>query len=212
MSLFAASLAGEIRAASAEATRLAAADLLPDALRAAIHRAEDCLADLERAERLLDSERASAEAARAALDRALQLAEIEAEQQRRADEAAQAAPAIDRKAEEQRLRKTLALAAEAIREAATLRNTPQPGEEIEDTRLRWDDAGRIEAAAKICSKAAGKALAALCVFPDRFTPEQVAERIEATRTAALALKAAIDAHRERAQRLRVGSSKKGGAK
>lgn len=94
MSLFALALAGEIRAASAEATRLAAADLLPDALRAAIHRAEDCLADLERAERLLDSERASAEAARAALDRALQLAEIAAEQQRRADEAADlAAPA-----------------------------------------------------------------------------------------------------------------------
>lgn len=78
MSLFSLALAGEIRAASAEATRLAAADLLPDALRAAIHRAEDCLADLERAEALLDSERASAERARAALDLALQQAEAAA--------------------------------------------------------------------------------------------------------------------------------------
>jgi hypothetical protein len=94
MSLLALAIAGEIRSADAEAKRLASAGLLPDALRAAIHRAEDCLADLERAERLLDSERAAAEAARAALDRALQLAEIAAEQQRRADEAAApAAPA-----------------------------------------------------------------------------------------------------------------------
>jgi hypothetical protein len=90
MSLFAIGLASEIRSADAEAKRLASAGLLPDALRAAIHRAEDCLADLERAERLLDSERASAEAARAALDRALQLAEIEAERARRAAEAAAA--------------------------------------------------------------------------------------------------------------------------
>ena len=57
----------------------------------AVHRAADCAADLDRAERLLDSERASAEAARAALDRALQLFEIEAEQQRRRDEAAEEA-------------------------------------------------------------------------------------------------------------------------
>jgi len=88
MSLFSIGLASEIRSADAEAKRLASAGLLPDALRAAIHRAEDCLADLDRAERLLDSERAAAEAARAALDRALRLAEIEAERSRRADEAA----------------------------------------------------------------------------------------------------------------------------
>lgn len=96
MSLIALAIAGEIRSASAEAKRLASAGLLStgSALAAAIHHAEDCLADLERAEILLDQERASAERARAALDRALQLAEIAAAQQRRADEAADlAAPA-----------------------------------------------------------------------------------------------------------------------
>lgn len=232
MTLFAVTLAGEIRAARAV---LRGNDNAHHPLRLAAERAADCLADLERAERLLDSERASAETARAALDRALQLAEIEAEQRRRADEAAQAAAikaasgssaargylpdlagcaeaaADHRAAEIERLRKTLALADEAIREAATLRSTPQPGEAIEATRLRWDDAGRIEAAARDCRKAARKALAALTVFADKRSPEQQAEAIEATRTAALALKAAIDAHRERAQRLRVGRSKKGGA-
>lgn len=89
-------LAAEIRSADAVAKRLASAGLLNtgSALAAAIHHAEDCLADLERAEALLDSERASAEAARAALDRALELAAIAASQQRRADEAADlAAPA-----------------------------------------------------------------------------------------------------------------------
>lgn len=78
MSLLALALAGEIRSADAEAKRLASAGLLPDALRAAIHRAEDCLADLERAERLLDSERAAAERSRDALTSALALAELAA--------------------------------------------------------------------------------------------------------------------------------------
>ena len=85
MSLFALALAGEI-AAARKALRLA--DPHPAWL--AVNRAADCLADLERAEALLESERASAEAARAALDRALQLFEIEAEQQRRAAEIAAA--------------------------------------------------------------------------------------------------------------------------
>lgn len=244
MSLFAESLAGEIRAARRAA--LGFAGSIPE-LAAAINHAADCLADLERAERLLDSERASAERARAALDRALQQAEIKAEQQRRADEAADAAaiaaasgssaargylpdlagcaefaadqrraaeaaaPAFDPRAEKQRLQKTLVLAEEATREAATLRSTPQPGESMEATRQRWEDAHQIETAAAACRKAARKALGALTVFCDKRTPAQQAEAIEATRTAALALKAAIDAHRERAQRSRA-SSRKGGAR
>ena len=81
--------------AEAEAARRAlnAAGIGRSEIWLAVHRAADCAADLDRAERLLDSERSSAEAARAALDRALQLFEIEAEQQRRRDEAADIAPA-----------------------------------------------------------------------------------------------------------------------
>lgn len=89
MSLF--SLAAQIRAAR---KALARAGIETHALHLAANRAADCLADLERAERLLASERSSAEAAERALDRAMQLFEVEAEQQRRADEAADlAAPA-----------------------------------------------------------------------------------------------------------------------
>ena len=85
--------------AEAEAARraLVAAGHQKGEIWLAVHRAADCAADLDRAERLLDSERSSAEAARAALDRALQLYEIEAEQQRRAAEAAEIAPAKRRK-------------------------------------------------------------------------------------------------------------------
>ena len=198
MSLFAVTLAGEIRAARAALHR---AGIETHPLWLAVNHAAACAADLERAERLLDSERSSAEAARAALDRALQLFEIEAEQQRRRDEADHAAPALDRKAEEQRLRKTLALADEAIREAATLRSADlAKGETAGETALRWNEAGNIEAAAVACRKAARKALGALTVFADKRSPEQQAEAIEAARPAALALKAAID-----------GRSKKGGA-
>ena len=233
MSLFAVTLAGEIRAARAALHR---AGIETHPLWLAVNHASACVADLERAERLLDSERSSAEAARAALDRAAQLFEIEAEQQRRAEEADQqeaaalaavsgssaargympsaegcAEFAADQQAAEiERLRKTLALAAEAIREADTLRSTAQPGEEIEDTRRRWEDAGCIEMAAVACRKAARKALASLTVFADKRSPAQQAAAVEATRTAALSLKAAIDHYRERDQRLRA--SKKGGAK
>ena len=98
MSLFAIALAGEIRSARAALARAGienrTASEIGHPLWLAANRAADCLADLERAEALLESERASAERARAALDRALQQAEIAAEQQRRADEAADlAAPA-----------------------------------------------------------------------------------------------------------------------
>jgi len=209
VSLFADSLAAQIRTARAA---LRGNDNGHHPLLLAANRAADCLADLERAERLLDSERSSAEAAERALDRAAQLFEVEQQQQRLADEAAAEAEA-DAAAdpERERLLKTIALAEEAIREAATLRRTPQPGETMEATRQRWDDAHQIETAAIACRKAARKALAARTVFADKRSPEQQAEAIEATRTAALALKAAIDAHRERAQRGRVGR-KKGGAK
>lgn len=222
MSFFTESLAGEIRAARRAAQAFPAS--IP-ALAAAINHAADCLADLERAEALLDSERASAERARAALDRALQLAEIEAEQQRRADEAAEAAAiaaasgssatrgylpdlagcaefAADQSAAEiERLRKTIALADEAIREACTLRSAAQPGETAGDTQERWNNAHAIETAAVACRKAARKALAALTVFADKRSPEQIAAAIEATRTEALALKHAIDLEqRDNAQR------------
>lgn len=205
MSLFAVSLAGQIRAARAA---LRGNDNAHHPLRLAAERAADCLADLERAQRLLDSERSSAEAAERALDRAAQLFEIEQQQQRRAEENQQdidererlAAAGINSEAEQQRLRKTIALASEAIREASTLRSTPILIESIEATRQRWDDAHRIETAAVACRKAARKALASLTVFADKRSPEQQAEAIEAARTAALALKAAID-----------GRSQKGGA-
>lgn len=209
MSSLALNLAAAIDSARA-ALRAAAPGSAAD-LAAALNHADACAADLERAESLLDSERASAAAALRALDRILTVRQIEADQQRRAAEAAAEAEA-DAAAdpERERLLKTIALAEEATREAATLRRTPQPGETMEATRQRWDDAHQIETAAIACRKAARKALAARTVFADKRSPEQQAEAIEATRTAALALKAAIDAHRERAQRGRVGR-KKGGA-
>jgi hypothetical protein len=91
--------------------------------------------------------------------------------------------------EADRLRKTIALADEAIREAAALRSAAHaPGETAEETAARWDDAGAVEAAAKDCRKAARKALGALTVFSDVRTPEETAAAIEAARSAALALR------------------------
>ena len=86
MNLLAISISGEI-AAARKAIRSDASDRAADVQRA-INHAEDCLADLERAERLLDLERASAEVARSALARYLSAFEIHQAQQRRADEAA----------------------------------------------------------------------------------------------------------------------------
>ena len=199
MSFFAASLASQIGAARAALHR---AGIEKHPLWLAVNNAAACLADLEHTQRLLEQDRSSAEAAERALDRAAQLFEIEQQQQRRAEEAA-AEAAADAAAdpERDRLLKTIALAEEAIREAATLRSTPQPGETAEATRKRWDEAWTIEAAARECRKAARKALAARTVFADKRSPEQQAAAIEAARTAALALKAAID-----------GRSTKGGAK
>lgn len=213
MSFFAASLASQIRAARAALHRAGienrTASEVGHPLWLAANRAADCLADLERAQRLLDSERSSAEAAERALDRAAQLFEIEQQQQRRAEENQQdteerealAAAGIDQAAEAERLRKTLALASAAIREAATLRSSTQPGETAGDTQERWNNAHAIETAATACRKAARKALAALTVFADKRSPEQIAAAIEAARTEALALKHAIDLEqRDNAQR------------
>lgn len=91
--------------------------------------------------------------------------------------------------EADRLRKTIALAEEAIREAAALRSAAHaPGETAEETTARWGDAYAVETAAKDCRKAARKALAALTVFADVRSAEQIAAAIEAARSAALALR------------------------
>lgn len=105
-------------------------------------------------------------------------------------------------AEAARLRKTIALAEEAIREAADHRSERHaPGETAEETAARWNEAGEIEAAAKDCRKAARSALAGLRVFPDQWSAEKIAAKIESARAAALNLKHAIDlAQRDHAQR------------
>lgn len=87
MSLFALHLAAEIRAARKALQGSEASPRAAD-LAAAADRAAACLADLERAERLLESERRSAEAAQRALDRATDLFQIQQAEQRLADEAA----------------------------------------------------------------------------------------------------------------------------
>lgn len=90
-------LAAEIRSARAALDRAGienrTASEIGHPVWLAANRAADCLADLERAERLLASERASAEAALRGLERAANLFRIAAEQQRRADEAADLAEA-----------------------------------------------------------------------------------------------------------------------
>jgi hypothetical protein len=129
------------------------------------------------------------------------------------------------RAEAARLRKTIALADEAIREAAALRSAEHaPGETAEETAARWDDAGAVEAAAKDCRKAARRALGALTVFADVRTAEETAAAIEAARSAALALRDACDwaqrntanreiskAARSLAEQAAQAARKKGGA-
>lgn len=104
-----------------------------------------------------------------------------------------AAP-FNARAEAERLRKTIALADLALREAADHRSARHaPGETIEQTAARWTEAAEIEAAALACRKAARKALAAVAVFPDVWSDFEIREKIEATRYAALDLQAACDA-------------------
>lgn len=106
-------------------------------------------------------------------------------------------------AEAARLRKTIALADEAIREAASHRSAAHaPGETIEETAARWSEAARIEEAAKDCRKAARAALVRISGLVVT-APEDHIARIETARCAALALKAAIDDAQEAAQRRRV---------
>jgi hypothetical protein len=104
-------------------------------------------------------------------------------------------------AEAARLRKTIALADEAIREAARHRSADHaPGETAEETAARWDEAARIEAAAKDCRKAARAALVRISGLVVT-APEDLPARIETCRVYALGLKAAIDeAQRSHARR------------
>ncbi len=96
-------------------------------------------------------------------------------------------------AEAARLRKTIALAEEAIREAAKHRSADHAeGETAEETRIRWTEAANIEDAAKDCRKAARSALAGLRVFPDLWSAEKVAAKIEVARVYALGLKSVIE--------------------
>lgn len=97
-------------------------------------------------------------------------------------------------AEAARLRKTIALADEAIRCAC--------GYKAEAGALGSDHLGAsgalfatalaVESAAKACRKAARHALAGIAVFPDVWSDEEIRAKIEAARAAALALKAACD--------------------
>lgn len=109
---------------------------------------------------------------------------------------------LDLRAEKARLQKTITLAYVAIHEAAEIRNADALGETAEDTLARWGEAANIEVAAKACRKAARAALARIsgCVTS---APEDLPGWIEEARKAALALKASIDDHHERAQRRRA---------
>lgn len=109
-------------------------------------------------------------------------------------------------AERQRLLTTIAISDEAMRIAADHRSARHaPGETIAETSERWTEAAAIETTAAACRKAARAALAAIAVFPDVWSDEEIAAKIEAARSAALALKAACDCgqhgHAARMERL-----------
>jgi hypothetical protein len=98
-------------------------------------------------------------------------------------------------AEAARLRKTIALANEAIRIAADHRSARHaPGETAGESQDRWTEAGEIETAALACRKAARAALARISGVVIT-APEDHLARIEIARAAALALKAACDVGR-----------------
>jgi hypothetical protein len=105
------------------------------------------------------------------------------------------------RAEAERLRKTIALADEAIREAAAHRSADHAdGETLEETAARWNEAANIEAAAKDCRKAARAALVRVSGLVVT-APEDLPARIEICRAYALGLKAVIDeAQRSHARR------------
>lgn len=96
-------------------------------------------------------------------------------------------------AEAARLRKTIALADEAIRIAADHRSADHAdGETMDETGARWFEASQIEDAAKDCRKAARSALAGLRVLPDVLAPAEILARIETARVYALGLKSIIE--------------------
>jgi hypothetical protein len=102
--------------------------------------------------------------------------------------------AFDPAAEAKRLMSTIALTEEAIKLACDHRSARHaPGETAGETQDRWTEADRIETTAKAARKAARHALAAVATFRDILAPEEIAAKIEAARSAALALKAACDA-------------------
>jgi hypothetical protein len=106
---------------------------------------------------------------------------------------AETSATVNATAEAARLRKTIALADEALRLAADHRSARHaPGETAEETAERWTEAANIEDAAKDCRKAARSALAGLKVFPDLWSAEKVASKVEVCRVYALGLKAVID--------------------
>ena len=96
-------------------------------------------------------------------------------------------------AEAARLRKTIALAEEAIRIAADHRSERHaPGETAGETQERWTEAGEIEAAAKACRKAARAALTRVTGLVITAPADSPARWIEEARAAALALKHTCD--------------------
>lgn len=116
-------------------------------------------------------------------------------------------------AEAKRLRASITLAEEALKIARHHRSAVNaPGEEIAETSARWAEADQIETAATACRKAARSGLAAVAVFPDVWSDQEIAEKIEAARAAALALKAACDAGQEADQRRRVDIAARNGGR
>lgn len=116
-------------------------------------------------------------------------------------------------AEAVRLRKTIALAEEALKIARHHRSAANaPGEEIAETSARWSEAAEIEDTAHACRKAARRALAAVAVFPDVWSDSEIRAKIETARAAALALKAACDAGQEAAQRRRMDIAARNGGR
>lgn len=109
------------------------------------------------------------------------------------------------RAEAARLRKTIALADLALREAADHRSARHaPGETIAETAERWMEAAEIEAAALACRKAARAALTRITGVVIT-APEDHRARIEIARAAALELRDACDrgqhGHAARMERL-----------
>jgi hypothetical protein len=106
---------------------------------------------------------------------------------------AETSATINTTAEAARLRKTIALADEAIRCAADHRSERHAdGETIEETTARWNEAGEIEAEAKACRKAARAALTRVNGVVACAPLARISDYIGEARDSALSLKATID--------------------